>query len=407
MLIHTIVIPDWFQEWGRRVLRFFWPTQAGHTPEELFLQQEEWRAVRNELRLTLQMKPTKAPLLTQQEQHRVKRIQALTKQANRNNVTRTQAYWELSQTYPELHWALLAHIVSRNGGWNMTDLQGEWLPALMSETDRMHFYRFLETANAYIFQDAYPQLLLYAESRRAGEPLFHLLPHFHVSRFMQPFWISFWRTGHSSLLTLALIINEQHYIEGRIIRHPYYQQNVLNHVLFQAQSLFQLNQVLIPHVPFLTQSSPSQKRMNLCGVVVENFSSLDERIQIGKALYGLLYQSDVLAAVLHFAKQQPHTGSRADYWPQLFAAIRHTAVPANNHAKLNGCQLLNQHDPIYSPQLHSAWNDQALTAPDRYDWFTDTDAFRYMQSPIAPAYDEMSEEHCFGLNKIEAAALLT
>ncbi|WP_440177084.1 DUF2515 family protein, partial [Bacillus subtilis] len=43
-------------------------------------------------------------------------IKTLTQENNRSNITRTAAYLECYEQYPELHWALLAHMVSRNGG---------------------------------------------------------------------------------------------------------------------------------------------------------------------------------------------------------------------------------------------------------------------------------------------------
>lgn len=405
MSLPTFDLADRFHQWFSKVKRWLRPTE-GYIPQALAIDGREWAAVKERLRHALANQAQKPHPATPQEQTMIERIQAAIKQANRNNITRTHVYWEIAQTHPELHWALLAHAVSRNGGWNMTDLQGEWLPDLMSREERFQFFRFLETANAYIFEDAYPQLLLYIESRRHKEPLFHLLPHFHVSRFMKPFWDSFWRTGHSPLLTLALIVNEQHYIEERIVRHPYFREKVLNHVLFKAQSLFQLNQVLIPHEATSAQTPTGDTTLSLCGVVVETFSSLDERIQIGKALYGLLYQPEVLEGFQRFAAQQRHTGSRADYWPQLFSPVRHTLKPKTT-GKLNGCELLDAADPVYSPQLHTAWPNQRLVEPDRHDWYTDTSAFRYMRSPVAPIYNEMSDEYCFALQKMKTAAWLT
>ena len=38
---------------------------------------------------------------------------------------------------------------------------------------------------------------------------------------MTPFWEQFWQDQSSSPLTVALIINEQNYIEGRVARHPF------------------------------------------------------------------------------------------------------------------------------------------------------------------------------------------
>ena len=38
--------------------------------------------------------------------------------------------------YPEIKWALLAGLVSRNAGWNMCDLEGEWLPHILTKRFR-------------------------------------------------------------------------------------------------------------------------------------------------------------------------------------------------------------------------------------------------------------------------------
>ncbi|MFS0840108.1 DUF2515 family protein [Paenibacillus sp. 1P03SA] len=103
--------------------------------------------------------PQPAPELSLSDRERrlVERIRLETQRRNRNNVTRTRAYWNLYEQHPELHWALLAHMVSRNGGWNMTDLEGEFLPSLLKRPAREALFAFLERANVLIFGDAYPQ----------------------------------------------------------------------------------------------------------------------------------------------------------------------------------------------------------------------------------------------------------
>ncbi len=106
-------------------------------------------------------------------------IRKKTARLNRNNVTRTQAYLDFYLKHPEVHWSFLAHMVSRNGGWNMTDLKASHISNLLSYEKASILFRFLEKANHLIFQDAYPQLLLYEESKKAGRPLFYLLSEFH------------------------------------------------------------------------------------------------------------------------------------------------------------------------------------------------------------------------------------
>lgn len=147
------------------------------------------------------------------EQQILEKINQQTTACNLNNVTRTNAYLAFYLKYPQVHWALLAHFVSRNAGWNMTDLKGDLLSKILSETEQNAFFQFMERANWLIFQDAYPQLLLYEESVRQSKPLFHLLSHLGVSSFMQAVWSIFWQQKQSHILTHALIINEQNYIE--------------------------------------------------------------------------------------------------------------------------------------------------------------------------------------------------
>ncbi len=98
------------------------------------------------------------------EQEIIKEIKNETFLKNANNVTRTKAYLDFYCSHPEIHWAFLAHMVSRNAGYHMTDLKGELLPSIIERKEAENFFLFLERANAYIFHDAYPQLLLYHQS---------------------------------------------------------------------------------------------------------------------------------------------------------------------------------------------------------------------------------------------------
>ena len=49
-------------------------------------------------------------------------------------------------------------MVSRNGGWNMTDLKGDLYTRILSESINSYFF-FLERGNWLIFQDVYPSIL--------------------------------------------------------------------------------------------------------------------------------------------------------------------------------------------------------------------------------------------------------
>jgi hypothetical protein len=328
------------------------------------------------------------------------RIRKETNTWNRNNVTRTQAYWNLYREFPELHWALLAHLVSRNGGWSMTDLKGEWLPRLLrSEEARMDF-RLLETCNALIFRDAYPQLKLYAESRRTGQALFHFLPYFKVSAFMLPLWEWFWKhQDDSPLLTVGLIVNEQHVIQRPVVENDAVRNRVFDSLSFRSQPLLQTNQVVFPLL-----HDHGQRRhhpMRLAGRVLEHFDDLQERIEFGKCLYALLFgYPKILSGVEAFAQEVPHTGSRSDYWPERFYA---------QNRKTGGKPVereLSAGESWYSPPLEHVWPDQPLPSAAPKDWFTDRSVLSYLTAPQAPRILDMTFEHLHGQRKLQAASEL-
>lgn len=356
--------------------------------------EEKWEALRENVSASVSG-------WTDEEKQIIEQIRKETTEANRNNVTRTEAYRSIYFCKPELHWALLAHIVSRNGGWNMTDLKGELLPHLLSGEQRQSNFELLERANGFIFQDAFPQLLLYETGRRLGRQLTHLLPAFGVSKFMLPVWNQFWRYQNSAVLTTALIINEQHYIESRIVQNPHYRHNVLNKAMFNLQIPLQTNAVIMPYRSQLTGG------MKLAGLILENFSNLPERIEFGKRLYAILFRIEIVhEGVLHFVRAVPHSGSRADYAPQLFTKTKPKQKAGNYKERLIECRLRSGEDALYSPELPDAWEDYPLTAADNTDWFLkDCEVVPYMKELPLPRIFEITDEHCLGLNKIELAVI--
>jgi Protein of unknown function (DUF2515). len=330
----------------------------------------------------------------------IERILAETSRLNRNNVSRTEAYRLMYQRHPELHWAMLAHLVSRNGGWNMTDLAGEWLPQLLPGDKRQSVFLLLEHANVFIFSDAYPQLLLYEESVRVRRPLFYLLPAFGVTRFMRPVWEQFWRRRDPVPLTVAFIVNEQHFIEQRVVQDGYFRKNVIDTFFFGMQSLLQLNAVMFPY-----HSGGSELR--LAGLIMEHFDDLSERIEFGKSLYAILFGIPrVREGVLAFAARERHTGSRADYAPHLFAKVRREAPAALYKERLLGGKLLPGAAPLYSPELRDAWENQRLESPHPDDWYRSAaDIAPYFRKLKLPRSFELTSEYSLLLNKIELAVL--
>lgn len=353
--------------------------------------------------IALQQGGVTAPSPTIQEQQILESIIAQTHLHNRNNVTRTYAYWMIYREHPELHWALLAHMVSRNGGWSMTDLRGELVPHLMNNDASEHAFSFLERANALIFQDAYPQLLLYAESQKRRQRLFHLLPHLHISTWMLPIWQDFWLYQDSALLTIGLIVNEQHYIEDRVVQNRHYKQTVLDTALFKTQAWLQLNQVGFP----FRSSSMNPPQPHLAGLILESFTKLTERIEFGKSLYAILFGvPGVLQGVFAFASATPHTGSRSDYWPHLFAPIRKTPPDRKYQERLDGYSLKKGAAPFYSPPLHSVWPDRPIAPVERGDWFKlEGEPLQHIRSIEVPTAFDLTRDLCLGLSKLELAVV--
>ncbi|MFC4767900.1 DUF2515 domain-containing protein [Effusibacillus consociatus] len=338
------------------------------------------------------------------EREAVKKIQELTAKRNRNNITRTEAYRQMYFKFPELHWAFLAHMVSRNGGWHMTDLKGDLLPHLFEEQEIIHFFHSLERANALIFQDAYPQLLLYEESVKRQKNLFHLLPALYVSKFMRPVWEEFWQSTNSQLVTAALIINEQNYIQKRVAENPVFQRHVYGTLEFKSQTLLQLTQVVFPFFSYHKQSEASLSP-RLAGLILEDFTDVKERIRVGMSLYSILFGiQDVYEGAHRFAKQVPHTGSRADFWPHLFSKSIHQNGDYVKERMVAGT-LKKDAPPFYSPELESVWPDQPVAPPERYDWFTDLSVMEFFRPFKTPYSFDMTDDFCLGLNKVELAVL--
>lgn len=368
-----------------------------------------------------------------------KEIAEATHKAGISNITRTKAYLDIYHTCPELHWAFLAHMVSRNAGYNMTDLRGSRSSEVIEEENIRWCYRFLERSNALIFQDAYPQLLLYLRSRELGTSQFHLLPYFHVSEFMRPFWERFWIDRGSALLTVGLIINEQNYIEKRVIQNPAYQRHVTHKANFRFYSLSGLNQVVFPlldqercngvdgpgeagrerpdEIGGVRRAGATGRGevggagdiipggIRLAGRTVSDFNSLDARIALGKSLYAMLMG---LAAVRRgaerFAARVPHTGSRADYWPELFTANREEALTCPRQgSELLKHQTLPEGQRLYSPKLLDAWGDTVYEPISREDWLVDNSALSNISAPKPPFLCDISREHRNGILKTALA----
>ncbi|MFV8828322.1 DUF2515 family protein [Alkalihalobacterium sp. APHAB7] len=240
--------------------------------------------------------------MLKKESQIVSTIQKKTMSGNVDNISRTKAYLNYYKNNQEIWWALLASMVSRNAGWNMTDLKSNWYETLIAPQYSYTLFLTFERANWFIFSDAYPQLLLYEASKNEKRPLFHLLPYFDVSEFMIREWNIFWNCGNLERLCTALIINEQHLIQRPVIEHPFYSSHV-----FKSLPYF-----LVEHLHFNTVLFPTFEG-NLYGFSVDKFQKVERRIELGKKLAWLLFKSEQSSLIHQFGLQVEPTGSRRDY----------------------------------------------------------------------------------------------
>lgn len=118
---------------------------------------------------------------------------------------------------------------------------------------------------------------------------------------MKTEWERFWHERDQKRLMYALIINEQNTIQTPIIQNPLFKKNVFQTIPFQLCEWFHFNTVIFPTVEGV-----------FYGVSVKRFTSLKERIKLGKQLSELLFSPELFPGFFHFTSCVPHTGSRFD-----------------------------------------------------------------------------------------------
>ncbi|ASN05539.1 DUF2515 family protein [Virgibacillus necropolis] len=225
-----------------------------------------------------------------------------TKTHNIDNITRTHAYQNFYYHFPEIKWAFVASIVSRNAGWNMTDLKLIPFKKLLGKTERSRLFMTYERANWLIFSDAYPQLLTYKLSCKLHKPMFHLLSDFHVSTYMQKEWSYFWEFRDLERLMTALIINEQNVIHEPVLKQSFFSVHIFKDLPYRLQNMMYMNAVILP-----------SKTQPLYGAFVHNFTHLSNRIALGKHLASIIYKTEHYSDLVNFTQTERHSGSRWDY----------------------------------------------------------------------------------------------
>jgi hypothetical protein len=281
---------------------------------------------------------------------------------NRDNLTRTAWYLDYASAHAEVPWAMLAHLVSRNAGYQISDLityieVAQVAPALIPVVGGVpalsgaalqialhEVIRFLETGNFLIFHDIYPQLVAYACAKRhvlaagsdtaaitAANTLFDALPSTHgVDRTIAEQWKRFFAHAAARGFRLPdndpaviehshlLVANEQNYIEDRLVHPlPGVPAYVSPTVLAGMPAVFSLMAGL-EMTKLVFMDGTGRLPSNVHHYTVGDFGRLENRVQTGRLLYYACFLHDPArgAAIKAWARSGPaHTGSRSDYDP--------------------------------------------------------------------------------------------
>lgn len=324
---------------------------------------------------------------------------------NYNNLTRTNfyaAYWQRNQEIP---WALLANHVSRNAGYQMTDIArykkvfsmfnsgfiltpATWvsrLVVLIAEYgghDTLDaLFTLLECGNYLIFKDVYPPLRIYelAKNNFSNQNLYLELlqrEEFKIDDFIKQKWYDFFQKGQQVQFaelwkyawgydsdiqkhSFALIVNEQNQIEDRIINYTenYYLKNhqigsrVINSLIELAGKLG-ITRLCFPQSSY----DLGKKRFNTVQKLhiykVEGFTRLRDRIQAGKDMYAAIFNDGIGSEFMNQlinCSSVIHEGSRAAY---NFRNYNHTDVLS-----------ITPGGKKYSPKLKLVYPSKATALP--------------------------------------------
>ena len=286
---------------------------------------------------------------------------------NLNNVTRTNYYLQYWQAHPEIPWALLAHLVSRNAGYQMSDMarykaEGyivsgfpvPWPPLrsmLMMRSLVRASFALLEEANFLIFRDIYPQLEAYAlakQNPQVYEDIFNGLAQdsetFGIDQFAVDQWLVFFNAAQGAEFFLpnwwdapeverhsfSLICNEQNQIEDRLVNDP--DHRYLGWAAWEISLLVKFfNAMGWTRLAFPNATSTANvDAAKLLLYNVGDFSTLNARIAVGRDLFTNLFDPNSAyrdTVIAWAAGHASHRGSRTDYNPANYSTDLSALIP--------------------------------------------------------------------------------
>ena len=252
---------------------------------------------------------------------------------NVDNVARTESYlalyaWTRDHDV-ELPWLFMAHLVSRNAGYLMTDLARRIAaspdPTMTSAMETL--FVLLERANFLIFWDAWHHV----GAALAGEGATLAPP--RTPAFMCAAWSRHLAHPDERTLVLDLVHNEQHLIEHRAIHHPQLAAGLRLMFLIEASGKDR---------PLVFPCGPNPE------IRARRFAEVDQRIAVGRRIY-----DEVLAdrarrdAMFAWAMAHPHTGSRGVHGGPAGPGVREVWPRARVHALWDGVHAEPTLDPAY------------------------------------------------------------
>lgn len=251
---------------------------------------------------------------------RVRAMQRELEERNADNVSRTESYLELyawtRARPPDLPWVLMAHLVSRNAGYLMTDLARRLERTKDRELARAMetLFLLLERANWLIFHDAWHHVCahLLGESRALRPPRTPLF----VCDAWERYESRAAREGTVTpalerALVLDLVHNEQHFIEHRAVHHAALTDGL---TLLRVIERFGGDRGIV---------LPWPDRARAPRIRVGDFASIDRRIATGARIFDeALADRARRDAMYEWATQHPHTGARAAYGGRAGPTLR-------------------------------------------------------------------------------------
>ncbi len=134
--------------------------------------------------------------------------------------------------------------------------------------------------------------------------------------------------------------------------------------------------------------------MDVIGQSIFHFSSLHDRISLGKRLYELLFDETLYDHIYQWSLTHPHTGSRRDYWPKIFNDINESLPSELFKRRTINCKLRLGAKRIYSPKLQFVWKDVEHEPAEKGDWYRDWTDLYYLQKNDTEVDGDIYEDYC-------------